>query len=374
MNMTLREVSERLEVRGERFPTSTLVRVEQGKLDPGVRRLHLLMDLYRIPPDLVADLIELEERDVEEPEQDDPETLRREAVRYLTRGDTAQALARIFVLKHRGSGDPATTVRRQQAAIDIASAARDVGKFRLAQELVEHVLRDGPDASVVARALVLAAALWHGWGSWVVAIALVRQAATHVEADDLELKAWVMLQEAGLLLDAGELDDAARLADRVLRMQRKRGDREGETRALLLQARILEVRGDAQATARYAERALKIAREEDLEVSWISGLLLLGGSRIDSGEVERGLEHLNEALSKAMLIKNGYLEFHAHYRLWKAYAVLDDRDREQFELQAASYFERFVDEASPEGGEVRKLTYRKDGPTRRRGGSGRRSG
>ena len=49
MRLTLRDVSERMEEMGERFPTSTLIRVEQGKLDPGVRRLHLLMKLYRIP-------------------------------------------------------------------------------------------------------------------------------------------------------------------------------------------------------------------------------------------------------------------------------------------------------------------------------------
>ena len=49
LRLTLREVSERMAERGDRIHVSTLVRVEQGKLDPGVRRLHLLLRLYDVP-------------------------------------------------------------------------------------------------------------------------------------------------------------------------------------------------------------------------------------------------------------------------------------------------------------------------------------
>jgi transcriptional regulator with XRE-family HTH domain len=66
MKLTLREVSERMADRGDRIPTSTLVRIEQGKLDPGVRRLHLLLRLYDLPPHLIADLVERVEAVVEE--------------------------------------------------------------------------------------------------------------------------------------------------------------------------------------------------------------------------------------------------------------------------------------------------------------------
>ena len=65
--LTLREVSERMAERGGRIPISTLVRIEQGKLDPGVRRLHALLRFYDVPPHLVADLVELEDLAVELP-------------------------------------------------------------------------------------------------------------------------------------------------------------------------------------------------------------------------------------------------------------------------------------------------------------------
>jgi transcriptional regulator with XRE-family HTH domain len=48
-HLTLRQVCDLMDERGERVPPSTLSRVEQGKLDPSVRRLFLLLDLYAIP-------------------------------------------------------------------------------------------------------------------------------------------------------------------------------------------------------------------------------------------------------------------------------------------------------------------------------------
>ncbi len=54
LGLSLRAVEQKLAEQGERFPASTLSRIEQGKLDPGVRRLHQLLRLYKIPPHLVA--------------------------------------------------------------------------------------------------------------------------------------------------------------------------------------------------------------------------------------------------------------------------------------------------------------------------------
>lgn len=142
MNLTLREVSEKLAERGERFPESTLVRVELGKLDPGVRRLHLLLSLYQIPPHLVADLVELEEHAVEAPEGTDLDALLRKGVEFLKQGNTGQALAHIFAIKRQESDNPKSRALRQDATLAIASAARDLGKLHLARQLVEDVLCD----------------------------------------------------------------------------------------------------------------------------------------------------------------------------------------------------------------------------------------
>ena len=55
--LSLRQVSNEIEKRGEWLPPSTLSRIERGKLDPSVRRLFLLLDLYHLEAMEVADLV-----------------------------------------------------------------------------------------------------------------------------------------------------------------------------------------------------------------------------------------------------------------------------------------------------------------------------
>jgi tetratricopeptide (TPR) repeat protein len=358
MNLTLRDVSEKLEARGERFPTSTLVRVEHGKLDPGVRRLHLLMSLYRIPPQLVADLVELEEHAVREPETTDLEALHRKGVQHLRAGNTAQALAHILALKRLESDDTDSRHLRQLAAIAFASAAKDLGKFHLSRELVEGVLRESPGPPVLVRALVLASGLWQGQGASEVALALIRQAATRVDPADRKQRAWVLHQEAKLLLAAGAIGDAERNLRRVLGLYREIRDHEGEARALILELQVLEARGETDAAIECARRVVETAEKHGHAIPKASGLLELGRLLVRAGSVEEGLEALNASLAEAMLLDNKLIEFHVHYNLWKTYETIGDRDRERFEFEAASYFVRFIDESSNEAREIRDLAAR----------------
>jgi len=55
--LTLRQVSIRLAEQGEELPPCTLSRIEHGKLDPSVRRLFLLLDLYHVPASLIGHLV-----------------------------------------------------------------------------------------------------------------------------------------------------------------------------------------------------------------------------------------------------------------------------------------------------------------------------
>ena len=55
--LTLRQVSIRLAEQGEELPPCTLSRIEHGKLDPSVRRLFLLLDLYQVPASVVSYMV-----------------------------------------------------------------------------------------------------------------------------------------------------------------------------------------------------------------------------------------------------------------------------------------------------------------------------
>ena len=69
LGLSLRDVQRRTESLGSPIPFTTLAKVEQGKVDPGVKRLHLLLKIYDLPVGLAADLLDLEEFSEEAPDE-----------------------------------------------------------------------------------------------------------------------------------------------------------------------------------------------------------------------------------------------------------------------------------------------------------------
>jgi tetratricopeptide (TPR) repeat protein len=344
-----------MEELGDRIPTSTLARIERGELDPGIRRLHLLLKVYRIPPHLVADVIELDAFLIDAPPQRSIEALFEEGVELWKHGDIARGLAWFQAVQERAGNAPETRLLRQNATLSYAVAARNLGKFRLALQLVQDLLCEPPDPALVSRVLVLGAAVWRGLGSLEMALALVRQASTHLDSADARHETWVLHQEAKLLMEVGRLDEAEQVLDRALAKYRELADPYGEVRGLILRVGILDRRGEADQAFACAQQALELARRHDYARLVIIARLELGRLRIQSGAGAPGLEDLREALGQAVLLGDKNAEFLAHYRLWKAYESTGDKERARVERETAKYFVRFVDDHSSEADEVRRL-------------------
>lgn len=369
LRLTLREVSEQLEQRGERFPTSTLVRVEQGKLDPGVRRLHLLLRLYRIPPHLVADLVELEEHAVDEPGDVDLETHRQAAIENLERGNTAQALAHLFAIGQQVGDDAKSKRERQAATLNIASAARDLGKLRLARQIVDDLLCEPPVPALLTEVHIVSSTLWRRQGSVEAALAFIRQAATHADPKKARQRAWILHQEGALLASSGKPKQAIASIDKAIRLYRRTKDFDGEARAMIVRVGALEAQGDRTAAIACARRAIRAAGRKGHELPQISARLELGRMLVESGSAESGLEELRKALAQSVVLENKHCEFHAHYALWKAYEKTGDTERMKFEFQSAGYFVKFIDDTSAEAREFRRvLLEQKAGKRSRRRG------
>lgn len=351
--LTLQEVSDRLGARGDRVPVSTLARIELGKLDPGVLRLHLLLDLFEVPPHLVADLIELEKLAVEPPAETDLEVLFRDGLEHWKQGRISEGLAYLFAVRARVSDDRDERVLRQKATLAFATVARNLGKFRLARQLVDDLLCEAPGSDVLVGALVLAASLWRGSGSTEVALALVRQAGFHTGGPKDE--AWVLHQQAKILLEAGRVAEAAKALATALARYRRLGDKYGETQARLLRIAVLEKGGNPAAALDCARRALGWAKRHGHTRLATVALLEQGRLRAGSGKVEAGVKSLRQGLAEATLHGDRAAEFLAHYHLWKVYERLGDADRATFELKTAMHFVQFIDDHSPESDEVRAL-------------------
>jgi tetratricopeptide (TPR) repeat protein len=355
LRLTLQQVSDRMADKGERIPPSTLARVEQGKLDPGVRRLHLLLRLYDLPPHLVSDLVELEARAVEPPVADDLETLYRQGVEHWKRGDLGEGLAHLMAVREHVPTDEASRLLRQKATVAFAITAASLGKQKLAKQLADDLLLEPPDPSILTKVLVLAAVVWSSLGSQEAALAFIGQATVRLDPDDPQEAAWVLHQQAKILLDMRREKDADKVLQKALGHYRKLEDSYGEARALILRTRVLEALGKNEEALACIRRVIDSAKAHDHAKLAVSGSLELGRLLIRTGKPQDGLEAVNKGLSGAVLHEDKNAQFFAHYYLWKAHQALGDRERGRFELEAARYFVRFTDEASPEAKELRSL-------------------
>lgn len=356
LKLTVAEVTRRLAATGTPIPHSTLIRIEQGKLDPGVRRLHHLLRLYEIPAELVADFVDLESMASREAIEGDDEALYEKATALWRAGDLQRGLAHFFELRRRLSASPGREAQRQQATLGFAVAARDLGKFRLAKSLIDELLLDRPSSEVTTKAFVLAASVWEGLGSLDVALAFIRDAVARVASAGPELGALVAHQEAKLLLKTGDPQGASRALDRALVHYHALGDTYGETRAAVLRVRIVEKIGSAVEALDAARQLISFAERHGHAKQALIGRLELGRLLSTAGDHERGLEQLRKALGQAVLTEDANARFLAHHHLWKAYVALGDRARAQVELDSARVLARFVDETSEEAREIRALS------------------
>jgi tetratricopeptide (TPR) repeat protein len=371
LGLSVRAVERKLAEQGERFPAATLCRIEQGKLDPGVRRLHQLLRLYRIPPHLVADAIDLEEIADETPAVGELETLYREGVECWKQGNIARGMACFLAVREHVPADRESRILRQKATLAFTVAARRLGKLRLAREVLEELFCEPLDESLVVNGLIQAASVWGGLGSSVLATGALRQAESLLTPGDHQQRAWVLHQKAKTLLLTGQVDEASKSLDQSLAAYRVLGDTHGEGTARLLRIAVLEARGDATGELAAAEAALAFADSHDLPQLALMARLAVGRLQVRTGSGGPGLQALEEGLRQAVLLGDRHAEFIAHHHLWKAHQALGDRERARFELQAARYFVRFVDEASKDADEVRHITeeggsHAEQGPRRRR--------
>ncbi len=359
--LTLRDVSERLSVGGDAVPISTLARIEQGKAEPGVRRLHRLLRLYDVPPEQVGGMVHLEEAAGEVPPADDLERLYLDGLEHWRRGDISRGLAYLFAVRERVPENEASRLLRQKAIAFFAVAAMNLGKFKLAKQQLEEVLCEPPDPSILLNVLLALANVWRYLEGYEVALALLRQAEEHLPADDPQKRAWLLHPKALVLLDTRRTAEATAVLEQAIACYRDAGDAHGEAKALLGRAKIAESEGDPERALARAREAARFADERGLEHVALMARLELGRLLVRYQEHEEAVAVLQQALARAVVLGDRHLQFDAHHHLWKAHEQTGDRHRARIELEAAVYLLPHSDEASPEANEVRKRIGKEGG-------------
>lgn len=347
MNLTLRQVAVRAEERGERLPPSTLSRIESGKLDPGVRRLNVLIRLYELQPDYVADLVELESLAVERP-TGDIEGLRIAGEKFWAKGDIPQALGHVLAVMEQAPQDDASRLQRQKAALNFASYARKLGKIRLAQRLVDGLLCEPPHESVMVDALMVSASIWSHLGAMAVALGLCREAIRRLKPGDSVDGAKVYHQLARMLLEGGWVDEAAEALDVAFGHYKKVPAGHNHAIARVLRARILEQLGRPEEALEYARETVAIADKEDRGLTKLHARLELGRLLLAAGQADEAIDELRRSLAEATLLQDRVGEFHAHTRLWKAFERVGDARSARMELDRARALLPFQGDKSPD--------------------------
>jgi tetratricopeptide (TPR) repeat protein len=325
MGLTLREASRHAAAKGEPIPASTLARIEQGRLDPGVRRLTALVRLYNLDPEHVSDLAELESLAVDQPEGD-LATLSSRGYAYWQEGNIPQALAHVFALREYTATDPAQILARQEATLNFALCARGLGKTALAKKLVDELLCEPAHPDVLVAALTLAASLWNKAGSLEVALALIARASANVQAGDVKQAARVRHQEAKLLLEARRPADALAAIDAAIADYAVSAEVYNEMSARVLRIAVLEMLGRPDEAIRQARETIAACDRNDFGRVTISARLELGRLLVAAGRAHEAIDELRRAHAAAELLTDRELASEAHMRVEQAYAAIGRAD------------------------------------------------
>lgn len=352
LGISLQEVEGRAARLGVRLPASTLLQIERGALNPDARRWIALVHIYNV--ELLADSMELGAMAGVRTPAGSLEELTERGTQAWMSGDLGNALAHALAIREHPAQGARAQVLKQAALICFATYARNLGKYRLARQMVEELLVQPLSRRELTDTLVLAASVWLGLGSPEAALAMVERAGKRVDPGDPQRVAYVEHQWAKLLVHAHEPREAQRHLERALALYRQVDDRYNEVRALGLRTQLLQTLGTAEAALASARDAAERARKLDYGFLLSAAQLDVGRVLLACGRNEEALEVLRQSLASAKVLEDRRIELYAHARLWKAYLALGETEAAAIELCRAAELVDRADEVSPELDEVRR--------------------
>jgi len=353
LGYTLREVEGLTAAQGNLIPFSTLARIEQGRLDPGLKRLHALLQLYGLPIQAAGDLLDIEAIAGTVAVKGDFATLRERGVKSWQSGDLPTALAcYLAIRRHADERGPDRAVRHE-SILSFAVMAAKLGKHHIARQILDDLFLDKPERPMLLRVFIQAAGTWQALGSTDVALAHLYGAEQLVDPGDDRGRGWILHLRASIQIDRGAFDEASANLDEAARVYDKAGRPYDRALALVMMARLEVERGDPASAIRAARRASAFAARKDFDRVHALALIQEARAHLLAAKADRALTVLTRVLAETIAASDNVIRFYSHFYLSKAYASLGDSLRSRVEFEQAGYFVRFVDQASKETSEVR---------------------
>ncbi len=353
LGYTLREVERLTAAQGNQIPFSTLARIEQGRLDPGLKRLHALLALYGLPIQAAGDVLDLEAISGTVPVRGDSSALMKRGTDAWQRGDVSTAMACYIAMRRKASDEEADRVVRHESILSFAVIAAKLGKHHVARQILDDLVLDRPARPILFRVLIQSASSWQALGSPDFALALLSGAEGLLDAGDARGRGWIRHLRGSIQIDLGTFDEAKESLEAAARVFQRIKRPYDRALALVAIARVEVERANGVAATRLARRAKEFAAANKL--SRVVGLasVQLARARILCSRAEEAIAVLTQLLADSIGASDNVIRFYTHFYLSKAYAIVGDPLRAHVEREQAGYFVRFVDQASKEASEVR---------------------
>ncbi|HEX4826368.1 MAG TPA: helix-turn-helix domain-containing protein [Candidatus Polarisedimenticolaceae bacterium] len=362
LGYTLRDVEELSASSGQLIPFSTLARIEQGKLDPGLPRLQHLLRVYHVPTQAAGDLLDLEEFAGELPKEIDPDRLYELGRSAWQRGDAREALAAFIAVRRREGED--NQARRQKTLLALSSIAGTLGKYHFAKHIIDALLLEPPDPSIVVSVLVQAAKCWQWLGNSDVALSLVERAEkTLTRKSPARQVAFIFHEKASILVGVRQFRTADEALDRALAAYRRAGDESGFCQALGVRVRMHFERKKPKDALTAARTARMYAQRHGNHRLRLLFSLEEARAHLLLRNVKACLTRLGQVVADSAGTDDKVVRFYTHYYYWRAYEELGD-DRGGVEFEAAARYLDYLDEMTPEAIEMRTLLSERGRPRR----------
>jgi len=353
LGYTLRDVERLTAQGGNPIPFSTLARIEQGRLDPGLKRLHALLRLYGLPIQAAGDLLDVESIAGDVAAQGDIATLRDRGEKAWRSGDLPTAFACYLAMRHHEAEREPDRALRHESILSFAVMAAKLGKHHIARQMLDELSLDKPDRPMLIRILVQSASTWQALGSADLAFAQIAGAEALLAPGDHRGRGWVAHMRATLRIDTGAFDQARADLVAAARLYQRANRPYDRALALVVMARLEVEAGDAARARRAAVRAARFASRHDFERVHALASIQEARAFLLSSDPARAIAVLDRLLAATVTTPDNVIRFYVHFYLSKAYTAAGEPLRARAELTQARYFVRFVDQASRETSEVR---------------------
>jgi tetratricopeptide (TPR) repeat protein len=334
LGLSLQQAALRMRRLGEDVSRGTLQRIETGQLDvSSSRRLFRLLRMYDVPPSLAAELVEIDPADLDQVPSGTPEEIYQAGREHWKSGNTSGFLACVqVVMQSSRPGEPT----RSKALIALATIARNLGRTRLASELLQQYFCDERTEDHLVNALVLAASVWRQLGAPEMALAFCDRAARLVGQDGEEFT-WILHVRAQIALEAGRIDEADNLVADVVKRYEAAGATQSLAKALLIQCRIHEFRDAGGLATDAAERAMALCRYHDHSDVLANAHLALGRTLFNVDRLPDAVSSLKQGAGLAEHNGEALVEGFCRYYLWRCYSRLGDSEGAAAAKQAAQF-------------------------------------